>query len=302
MDHRKLRSFLALSRTLHFARAAEEVCLSQPALTYHIQSLEQSWDIRLFERDKRHVSLTPEGKLLAVEVEKTLQRMDGLSRTIKLVSGGGLALLRLGYVGTSVLEPLLVSGIRMYRKDWPEVSIEPNEYSVSEQYSLLQSGEIDVGIIRGPIPEHRHIAHRAIHQSFLKLIVADDHALASATSVSLSDLKDETLIMQDDPEGFGLGATVSRVCAEAGIIPVNIIRTKDVSTAINLAAIGLGITFIPSSRAIYPRRDVVSVSLACDTAVTVLYLCWNERTKNKEALRFVQHIESIFKDNENLIQ
>ncbi|NIG13582.1 LysR family transcriptional regulator [Pantoea sp. Cy-640] len=50
MDYRKLRSFLALADTLHFARAAAAVNLTQPALSQHIQALEQQWGVKLFAR------------------------------------------------------------------------------------------------------------------------------------------------------------------------------------------------------------------------------------------------------------
>lgn len=294
MDYRKLRSFLTLARTLHFARAAAEVSLTQPALSQHIQSLEQSWGIKLFERNKRKVSLTIEGELLVAEVERTVQRLDNLHSMIKDVAAGGRGMLRLGYVGTSVLEPLLVSAIRGFRTRYPEVRLEPAEYSVSQQFSLLQSGELDVGVLRGPLPACRFVAHQVIHQSTLSAVIADDHPLASAEKVRLPDLAGETLIVQDDPDGVGLGGTVFRLYAASGVVPQNIIRTRDVSTAIDLAAVGSGVTFVPSSQRSFIRKDVAVLTVTGQDVATSLLLCWKKGANNLNVVRFVEEAQSLF--------
>ena len=137
MDKRKLESFLARARTLHFAKAASQVNITQPALSQHIKSLEQSWGVRLFERDKRHVCLTAGGKMVVAEAERTVQQMNRLSDTVRHVAGGGSTVLRLGYVGTSVLESLIVSAIKTFRSSFPDVLPEASELSVAEQFCLL---------------------------------------------------------------------------------------------------------------------------------------------------------------------
>ncbi|POW58343.1 LysR family transcriptional regulator [Candidatus Pantoea alvi] len=294
MDYAKLRSFITLARTLHFARAAAEVSLTQPALSQHIQSLEQNWGVKLFERNKRQVSLTQQGQLLLDEAERTVQRLENLRATVKEVAAGSRGVLRLGYVGTAVLEPLLVSALRSFRSQFPQTRLEPAEYNVNQQIALLQSGELDVGILRGPIPDFRCIARCEIHQSALSVVVPDNHPRAGDGAIALQDLANETLILQQDPEGIGLGGTMLRLFTEADLVPVKIVRARDVNTAINLAAMGIGITCIPSSQRNFLRQDVAALDITGTDITTSLYLCWKAGRQTYDMQHFIKNTRSLF--------
>lgn len=286
MDKRKLESFLALARTLHFAKAASQVNITQPALSQHIQSLEQSWGVRLFERDKRHVSLTAAGKMVIAEVERTVEQLNRLSDTVRHVAGGGSTVLRLGYVGTSVLESLIVSAIRTFRTSFPDVLLEAGEFSVGEQVCLLQNGDLDIGIIRGPMPINQLITHRIIQQQPLKLVSADNHALHFMPEIRMQHLANETLIILDDPEGVGLGGTVLKLYADSGIIPSHIKRVRDLSTAVDLVALGAGITFIPATQLNSVRSDVVTLDISDAQPETSLFLCWKKGHLSRDLRHF----------------
>lgn len=294
MDYRKLRSFLALADTLHFARAAAAVNLTQPALSQHIQALEQQWGVKLFARDKRKVSLTREGALLLGEVQQTVQRVEHLQDTIKQVAAGRRGMLRIGYVGTSMLEPALVKIIRAFRRDFPQIALQPVEYSVNQQLSLLESGDLDIGILRGPLPERRQISRQILHQTSLCAVLADDHPLAQQACISLADLAAEPLILQEDPEGIGLGGAVLNLYAAARQIPTSVLRARDVATAVDLAALGLGVTFIPHAPERFLRQDVALLSLAQQDVTTALYLCWKTGAANPEIRRFVGYAQSHY--------
>jgi DNA-binding transcriptional LysR family regulator len=76
MEFRQLTYFIALSKELHFGRAAQRLHLSQPALSKQIQALENSLKIKLFERTKHWVRLTPAGKLFLETARYTLQQLE----------------------------------------------------------------------------------------------------------------------------------------------------------------------------------------------------------------------------------
>jgi len=75
--------------------------------------------------------------MVVAEAERTVQQMNRLSDTVRHVAGGGSTVLRLGYVGTSVLESLIVSAIKTFRSSFPDVLPEASELSVAEQFCLL---------------------------------------------------------------------------------------------------------------------------------------------------------------------
>lgn len=296
MDYRKLKSFLALASNLHFARAAAEVGLTQPALSQHIHALEKSWDIKLFERNKRRVSLTTEGRLLLVEIQQTVDRLENLQKVVRTIASGQRGVLRLGYVGTSVLEPLLVRAIREFRSAYPEVRLLPVEHNIEQQFSLLHSGELDIGLVRNPLPLCSRLRYCDIHKTALSVVVPVNHRLVKQTDVHLDEFIRETILLQDDPDGVGLGGTVIGMFMQQGWMPENIIRTKDVNTATDLTALGMGITFIPTSQVNMIRKDVVPLRIRDASAVTSLTLCWKEAVSNPYVPLFIKQTKSLFEN------
>lgn len=85
---RWLRSFLAVAEEQHFSRAARKLNLAQPALTTHIQQLEEVLGAPLFERTNRMGGLTAAGSALLPEAEAIVKRAEGLRRKVREVAHG----------------------------------------------------------------------------------------------------------------------------------------------------------------------------------------------------------------------
>ena len=78
MTSNQISIFLAMTENLSFSKTAEEFYITQPTVSRQISMLEEEWGIRLFERNKRHVSITKAGQLMAEEIEKTRRRVNAL--------------------------------------------------------------------------------------------------------------------------------------------------------------------------------------------------------------------------------
>ena len=87
MDILKLRSFIMVARMGHLTRAAERLCLTQPAVTAHIKAIEQEIGITLFDRAPGKISLTQSGRVLLEEAEHVLTVFEGFSRKAKEIKG-----------------------------------------------------------------------------------------------------------------------------------------------------------------------------------------------------------------------
>ncbi len=87
MDILKLRSFVMVARLGHLTRAAERLCLTQPAVTAHIKALEQALGIALFDRAPGKISLTRQGELLLPEAEHVLAVFEGFSAKARQIKG-----------------------------------------------------------------------------------------------------------------------------------------------------------------------------------------------------------------------
>jgi DNA-binding transcriptional LysR family regulator len=108
---RSLSHLIALSRRLNFARAAEDLAISQSALSRSIQALEQQLGMRLFDRDRSGVTLTPQGRLAVERAAVLLAEADDLARHLKLAAGGAAGRVRFAMtpLPASTLLPKLIS-------------------------------------------------------------------------------------------------------------------------------------------------------------------------------------------------
>ncbi|MCC3701711.1 LysR family transcriptional regulator [Rouxiella badensis] len=292
MDLRKLKSFTVLAETLHFARAAAEVNLTQPALSNHIKALEKDLGIRLFERNQRSVSLTMEGKVLLGDVQHAVNQLELLEKTAKRLAAGYKGVLRLGYVGTSVLDPTVMNIIREFRRRCADIDIIPVESDVNRQLLLLQQGQLDLALVRKPLPVFRDLALLDLVKNKLYVVLPAHHPLASKKRISVEDLANEPLILQDDPMGVGLGGAVYNIFQRKGLLPHNTHLTKEVNVAIALVAMGMGIAVVPDSQRSLLIQDVVYREIDDAQAVTQLSLCWHKKIKNQSVKLFVKHVEA----------
>ena len=96
VELRQLRYFLAVAEELNFGRAAERLLIAGPSLSQQIKALEHDLGVRLFDRDRRSVTLTPAGNALLPHTRALLERADDLQRRAALMSGSETV--RLGYV------------------------------------------------------------------------------------------------------------------------------------------------------------------------------------------------------------
>lgn len=101
MNLDQLRYFLLLADKLHFWQTAEQLPLSQSALSRHIQRLEAELGFRLLERTPRQVRLTAAGQLLRPEWSRLLRELDAVHRHARQISTGEVGSLRIGHVGAA---------------------------------------------------------------------------------------------------------------------------------------------------------------------------------------------------------
>ncbi|AMG60166.1 LysR substrate-binding domain-containing protein [Pantoea vagans] len=295
MDYRQLNAFIVLAEVLHFGRAAFQLNIAQPALSQHIKALETSLGISLFSRDKRHVSLTYEGEKLVKEARVALMHYENFLESAHNLRLGNKGQLKLGFVGTSILDPVLAMLINGYRKHKPGVEIIIEEHNVNNQLQLLQNRRLDIALLRSPIPHYSNLEYLDIATRRLDVVLPCDHPLANEQKISLSSLSESTFLIQHDPPGVGLGWSIMNTCQQAGFVPQKILFTRNVLTAIGQVSIGAGVTLVPETQRALMIQDVKYCQLDDAAAISTLTFSWLRHQKNSVLADFVLYLKTMTK-------
>lgn len=145
MNLRQLEYFIAISETMNFTKAANNLFISQTALTKQIKSLEKELDTLLFNRDSKQISLTDSGKYFLIEAKKIINQVNLSKNNFISYQQGITGNLKIGFLKN--LDPnLLVKIISKLNKKYPLLTIELNSYSNHELYQQLESATIDLAL------------------------------------------------------------------------------------------------------------------------------------------------------------
>jgi len=185
MELRHLRYFVAVAEALSFTRGAKKLNLAQPSLTRQIKDLEEEIGVRLLDRTKQQVRLTPEGQSFLVDAKRVLELSEEIVESVRHFSRDELAPLNIGYVANLFYDLLPVT-LASFQRSFPTVPINLFDMTCGDQFRALQDGKIDLGFVglHEPI-EERGLQFRPIASYETVAAVAKDNPLAKKRLSSL---------------------------------------------------------------------------------------------------------------------
>ncbi|HEY3482312.1 MAG TPA: LysR family transcriptional regulator [Streptomyces sp.] len=242
---RQLEYLVTVVDTGSFTRAAEQLHVTQPALSHQIRALESALGGPLLERLPRSVRPTPMGRAVLPHARAALaeaERLHAVARRTAGLEDGELEVAAIYSVSLGILPPVL----RAWRRAHPGVRIRLREYPHADTLqAAMTAGRADLAV--GPAPAHWDGPVRELGvEEFAVVLPADDPlACNPGRTVALSDLADRAWVHYA-PEN-GLADLLDRVCAQAGFRPHAAIRAEQTSAAPLLAAAGLGPALVPAT-------------------------------------------------------
>lgn len=294
IELRLWRQFAALAEELHFSRAAIRLHMTQPPLTQAIALLEKNLGVRLFERTKRSVALTPAGAALLPEVHELLSRAAALPGHARAAAAGEMGRLRLAFVSTIGFD-LLPRWVRAFRELYPRVELDLLEATGDVQLPRLERGEIDAGfMLHSPGFAPAGLARCLIAREPLVVALPAHHRLAATPSLKVADVLAESLVIFPRRIVPSLYDAIFALYHAAGRSPNVVQEAIQMQTIVNLVSAGLGVAWVPESVTQFQRPGVVYRHVAGPKGKTVpgceTSLVWQESAGGPALERFISFV------------
>ena len=237
MTFSQLEIFVVVAELCGFTLAAQQLGISQSAVSHALKKLEEDLGVSLIERNKSQAELTVAGVRLLPRAREIL----GLSETIRQesadIKGLQLGSLRIGSFGpTSSLRllPMILDG---YRKQFPNIEVRIDEGNDQQVVQWLQERRVDVGFV--VLPDERFDTFALIEDQMVALI-PKSHSLADKDKILLKDLSRVPFILTE----AGSAQLISKLFAAEDLIPDIRYRTTQLMTTIALVAKGEGVALV----------------------------------------------------------
>jgi DNA-binding transcriptional LysR family regulator len=285
VELRHLRYFVAVAEELHFHRAAARLHMSQPPLSQQIRALETELDVELLRRNRRRVELTEAGAVFLVEARRILGSVQQAADLARRVGRGEVGKLSVGFVG-SAMYATLPEILREFRHQHPEVELQLRPFPTAPQLEALRDGRVDVGFLRPPV-QRAGLELETIQRETIVVALPEEHALAGAESIAITQLRNETFVLLARTESPGVYDSLALTLSELAGNPRAVQEADDMQTLIGLVAAGIGVALVPGSVSLLERPGVVYRKLAGRAPTVELALAWRSGPVSPVAQAFL---------------
>lgn len=193
MNEDKLQTFLCVTQTMNFSKAAEFLHITQPAVSQHIKALESHYRVSLFTDRRKDMKLTEEGELLlayATEMNRLQQSLAVQMQTLQernRIYRVGATMTIGGYVLPKILGK--------HKLDHPQIDIQLTVNNTETVIEQMIRGDLILGMVEGPFPQDR-FSSVLYRKDELVVAVAPEHPFAGKQAASLERLMKEPLILR----------------------------------------------------------------------------------------------------------
>ncbi|TVP88889.1 MAG: LysR family transcriptional regulator [Pseudomonadaceae bacterium] len=286
MDSANLQAFLAVANSRSFSRAAEQLHLTQPAISKRIAALEQQLGCQLFDRIGRTISLTEAGRALKPRAEHLLNLLHDTRRALNNLSSqiqGQLSIATSHHIGLHRLPQVL----RRFSKAYPGVALDIRFLDSEVAHEQVLQGAIELAVVT--LPPHSELPLRSerIWYDPLAVVVAPEHPLADQASVNLRQLADHPAVL---PESHTVThRVVSELFASHALVPSVSMTTNYMETLKMLVSIGLAWSVLPHTMLDNQVRSLAVKGVTLERELG--YVCHTGRTLSNAAHAFIQILQ-----------
>lgn len=199
MSDFRLKVFQSVARNLSFTQSAQELFISQPAVTKHIHELETQYGVALFERRGNRISLTEAGRVFLKHTERIVEDYRQLDFAMNSLCRQVAGELRLG-ASTTIAQYVLPVVLARFVERHPQVKVSLFNGNSREVIAALENHTIDLGLVEGRIHQP-HLKYTHFLDDELVAVVSSKNPLAKVDEITLTDLLQIPLVLREQGSG-----------------------------------------------------------------------------------------------------
>jgi DNA-binding transcriptional LysR family regulator len=292
MEFRRLRYFLAAADRMNFTTAAKCMEVSEPAISRQVRMLEEEIGVRLFERKKGRIQLTPSAIAFRAHARAALHEAAAAVSDARMVRNGEAGCVAIGFVTTAALV-ILPKLLNRFRSRFPHARVELCELDPEAQVTALKENNIGIGLasVSHSLPD---LECRLLAREKLIVALPAQHPASHCRAIDLKDLSKERFLLPPRGSMSGICEKIIEACHRAGFDPQHTLPTRNAETALFLTAGNLGIALIPQSFRRLKVSGVVYRPLEHDIVVTNMYGIRRKESESTLVDNFWSVLESIY--------
>lgn len=291
MNYNKLKYFYEIAKVQNLSRASELLYVSQSSLSKTIADLEADFGTQLFVRTNRNLVLTEAGKVLQKQLDDFFskeQSMYAKVRQAAIPSGEELtAKLNIGFMAFD--HGLLVPDItKAFCRKYPSIQIDAKRFNKKEMFKKLDNQTLDMvwAIFSMDELSDEH-DYKILDEHHFSIIAREDHPMANRSSISITELTNESFIAHGHRKNSNEYAYYFDWCNRCGVQPTIVAEYDYVESVLLMVQSGAGIAILSDAAPINAFKNLVSIPL--DNA-PILYsaMFWKKESENKAISLFSQ--------------
>lgn len=271
---RHLRYFVAVASEQNVSRAALKLHVSQPALSRQIRDLEDELGFLLLERSAKSVRLTEAGRTFLAESQAVLRRVDEAVKAARAVASGQHEELNVGYAPMPTVR-FLPPALRAFRKQFAGVRVKLHDLSPEEMLTGLHEGKLKLAFLVRPTRAMlRGLHFEEFGRDHMRLAVGRNHPLAKLRSVSVKQLKNQSLVAYSRKEYPEYHACLRALFGGAKALPPIVEEHDDGVGVVTALETGSGVAILPQSLEFTTGDRIKLIPIAPSPPPLVIGVAW----------------------------
>ena len=243
MELRQLRLFIEVAKHKSITKAAENMHISQPALSKSLMALEDELGMKLIIRTNKTSDLTDAGKVVLEYALRMTVLVDEMKTTLIDMTNLSRGQINIGlppFIGSLFFPRVMAK----FHHAFPNIELNITEYGGARVVKSVEEGEFELGVAVLPIDEQQFSVYPIVEEE-MRLVVYKDHHLSDRVEVELKELREEEFIFYH--EEFALNQIMRNHFIAAGFEPKILFKSSQWDLMTEMVAANLGITILPQS-------------------------------------------------------